>query len=364
MANVHDVYIGEKSERTNDMRLNHKGTVGLVGIITATMLFAHPINAHAIDTVTLPTEIYGEDVISVAMPAINENGDSPFDFIIDPQGLIYDTDAAKYGGGSVEEGATLLFRNHEGDYDFSRYSDRLTVRNQSNVPVIVTITASVDDLGEIEMVGSSDFEDYESCSMYLALVDDEGNERAVSENGEVSVSIEMHKAPDNAYIYRINEETGEYFYELSANSEESDFDIYSFGLTGYCNPNGNWQDISVHPSIRVTWKVEPVMSEDDAGDEVDAVETEDTDDAIEPMEITDDIGSADTGDKSNTSEDKQTANEPEDTKTENAPLGDVDDSSSEQAEDTTDDSNKPSDADADSDNEDFEERDAKIQLQV
>ena len=126
-------------------------TALLTGICTAFMLLAGSVDVRAVDTVTLPLEVYGKDVVSVALPAISEDGESPFDFIIDPQGLIYATDAAKYGGGKVEESATILFRNHDGEYDFSRRSDSLTVKNRSNVPVIVTITASVENLGDIEI---------------------------------------------------------------------------------------------------------------------------------------------------------------------------------------------------------------------
>ena len=244
------------------MRQRRIGILRLAGLLTAAMFVTNPVSAMAVNTVTLPLEIYGEDVISVVFPAISEDGDSPFDFIMDPQGLIYKTAAAKYGGGSVEEGATLLFRNHNGEYDFSRYSDRLTIRNQSNVPVIVTITASISNFGEVDVVGSPDFGESKACSMYLAIVDDEGNEQPVSENGEVSVSIKMRRTPDNAYVYRIDEETGNYRYELSGLVKETDFDSYSFGLKGCCNPNGEWQNIIAHPSIRVTWKVEPVLSED------------------------------------------------------------------------------------------------------
>lgn len=235
-------------------------TIACTGLLA--MLTVFHAYAAEVDTVMLPLEVYGRDVISVALPAISEESDSPFDFIIDPQGLIYETDAAKYGGGRVEEGATLLFRNHDGDYDFSRYSDRLRVRNQSNVPTKVTITASVSDLGEVEIVGSPDFYD-DSCSIYLAIVDDDGNEQPVSEDGEVSVSVEMMRAPDDAYYFRYDEESGEYSYEYSTDPEYIDFDTYSFGLVGYCNPNGNWEDISVHPKVNVTWNVEPLLSEEE-----------------------------------------------------------------------------------------------------
>ena len=253
--------LGKREEIMKKQRM--KITAFLTGICMVAMLIVNPVIVMAGDTVMLPLEVYGKDVVSVALPSVSEGGDSPFDFIIDPQELIFATDAAKYGGGKVEEGATLLFKNHDGEYDFSRRSDRLTVKNQSNVPVVVTITASIDDLGDIDVVGSPDFGDSDACSMYLAVVDDEGNEKPISEEGEISVSTEMHKAPEDAYVYRIDEENGSYSYEFSRSPEEIDFDSYSFGLTGYCNPNGNWQDISIHPIVRITWKVEPLLSEEE-----------------------------------------------------------------------------------------------------
>ncbi|WP_026656739.1 hypothetical protein [Butyrivibrio sp. AE3003] len=278
-----------------------KTTALLTGICMVVMSIISSVDALAVDTVTLPLEVYGKDVVSVALPVISEGGESPFDFVIDPQGLIFATDAAKYGGGKVEEGATILFRNHEGEYDFSRRSDSLTVKNRSNVPVVVTVTASIEDLGDIEIAGSTDFGDSDVCGMYLAVVDDEGNEKPISEDGEISISTEMRKAPDDAYVYRIDEESGSYSYELSRSPEEIDFDSYSFGLTGYCNPNGNWQDISVHPVVRVTWKVEPVLSEEEeepeqqeefeeAATAASSEQTEEQEEAKEPESDTSEAG--------------------------------------------------------------------------
>ena len=286
--------LGKREEIMKMQRM--KTTAFLIGICMAAMLIVNPVIVMAGDTVMLPLEVSGKDVGSVALPSISEDGDSPFDFIIDPQELIFATDAAKYGGGKVEEGATLLFKNHDGEYDFSRRSDRLTVKNQSNVPVVVTITASIDDLGDIDVVGSPDFGDSDACSMYLAVVDDEGNEKPISEEGEISVSTEMRKAPEDAYVYRIDEENGSYSYEFSRSPEEIDFDSYSFGLTGYCNPNGNWQDISIHPIVRITWKVEPLLSEEEieqqeepeeeAATEGDSEQTEEQETAKEPGQET------------------------------------------------------------------------------
>ncbi len=202
-------------------------------ILGGTLFFANFINAYAVDGITLPTDEGDREVVSVSLPTLAEEEDSPFDFILDPQGLIYETDAALYGGGKVEEGSYLLFR-HRGDseYLFSGTSDFLTAENRGNVPVEVTVTAEVAHLGEIVILDNDDFEDREDCSLYLALIDDEGNEEPIPEDGKISVKTELRAA----------------------------LTTYSFGLRGACNPNGPWEDIVVHPKVRVTWKIEQISS--------------------------------------------------------------------------------------------------------
>ncbi|SHI70506.1 hypothetical protein [Pseudobutyrivibrio xylanivorans] len=193
-----------------------------------------PENQQASETPETPeTPEYKEPVVSVIFPSLPEDGESPLDFLIDPEQLIYLTDAAAYGGGRVDSGATILFRNHDRDYDFSRYSDRFEVLNQSEVPVKVTVTAQITNLGEIEMVGSPYIWDDEACQMYMAVVDNEGHERPLIEDGTVKIEVEM-----------------------------AEIDQYSFGLVGYCNPMGRWQDIYVGPRVTLTWDMEPVIPEE------------------------------------------------------------------------------------------------------
>ncbi|SDB29174.1 hypothetical protein SAMN02910298_01422 [Pseudobutyrivibrio sp. YE44] len=216
-----------------------------------------------VKTVTIPTTAHKDPIISVLFPSISDEGESPLDFLIDPQQLVYLTDAAKYGGGRVDEGATMLFRNHESDYDFSRYSDRFTVKNQSNVPVVVKVTASMSNLDEIDMVDNPNFGDREDCAMYMAIVDDEGHERPLIDNGSVTIEVQMREAPENAYVYNIDPESGTYSYVMSGAPENIDFDTYSFGLIGYCNPNGVWDDMEICPRVSLTWEVEPIITEED-----------------------------------------------------------------------------------------------------
>lgn len=225
----------------------------------------YPARVFAVESIMLPTQVVGNDVVSMSLPIVSDSETSVFDFILDPQGLLYSTDAVRYGGGTVEEGATLLFYNKEGDYNFSHHSDWLTVTNRSTVPVRVTITAQVTDLGDIRLVESADFAESTEPDIYLAIVDDQGNIQPLSDDGQASVSLEMDAAPENTYVFRLDEETHTYQYGMSMDPNRIDFDTYSFGLIGACNANAEWQNISVHPTITVTWCVEPIMPEQEDG---------------------------------------------------------------------------------------------------
>ncbi len=236
----------------------------MAAVIAFILTVSIPARAETISKVLVPLD---KEIYSVILPVLSEEGPSPFDFIMDPQNLIYLTNAAAYGGGKVEEGVNLLFHNHEGDYDFSSFSDRLKVYNRSTVPVAVTISARISNLGDIELVDSPDFTEGSGCRLYMALTDDEGHEIPLVEGEEVSRTIEMREAPDNAYCYRIDENTGTYEYTLSTDPENIDFDSYSFGLVGGCSADGDWWSISARPKVEVTWKVEPLEDESADGEE-------------------------------------------------------------------------------------------------
>lgn len=249
----------------------------------------YPIKAFAIESFTLPVEIVGDDVVSISLPAISESEISVFDFILDPQGLLYRTDAARYGGGRVEEDATLLFYNKEGEYDFSKHSDWLTVTNQSTVPVQVTVMAQVMELGDISLAESDDFGESTEHEVYLAIEDDKGNIMPLPADGQAVIDLEMSAAPEYTYAFRLNEETHTYQYRMSMDSGMVDFDTYSFRLVGACNSNAEWQNISVHPAITVTWSVEPIIpkEQEEISEEAFAEEKNETttDDGIEDVPV-------------------------------------------------------------------------------
>lgn len=272
------------------MKLRRCQIVRYTAIIAAAFLAVssiYPIKAYATESITLPVQVMGEDVVSICLPVVSERETSVFDFILDPQGLLYETDAVRYGGGRVEEGATLLFHNKEGEYDFSRRSDWLTVTNRSTVPVRVTVTAQVTDFEDVRLAESADFGESTEPEVYLAIEDDQGNILPLSADTQTTINLEMASAPENTYVFRLDEENHTYEYGMSMDPSLIDFDTYSFRLIGACNTNAEWQNISVHPTITVTWYVEPIIPEEQEeiseGVVVEGTNEGTTDDGIEDV---------------------------------------------------------------------------------
>lgn len=199
------------------------------------------------------------DVTNVQLPVIGAT--SPFDFIIDPMSLIYETDAAKYGGGRVEEGASVLFRNSKGEYDFSHKSDMLEVINKSNVPVRITISASIQNPDSVPLVTSFSELSGDKPSLFMALADDYGIASVITSYDEASFEVSLNAAPDGTYVYAYNEATGSYDYAFAEGAENAEFDAVSFGIIASCNTEADWTQVDSWPVINVNWKVTPMLTD-------------------------------------------------------------------------------------------------------
>ena len=197
------------------------------------------------------------DVCQVVMPA---NTEGIFDFILDPQGLINETDGAMYKGKNFEKDCTVFFRRRDGKVkeDYSRKSDFVTITNKSTMPVEVSLEVKVDpaSLAGIEMTEDRKFKKDKSASLYLAVADGK-KEVPVGKDG-VTIHKTIEAAPDGAYGYEYNSDTEKYEYGLKENIEENIFDNYSFQLIGAANEKGDWSALTkAVPKIVVTWKVTP-----------------------------------------------------------------------------------------------------------
>lgn len=197
------------------------------------------------------------DLYQVVMPT---DTDGIFDFILDPQGLINETDGALHDGKSFEENCTVFFRRSDGEAkeDYSCKSDLVTIMNKSTMPVEVSLEVKVkpSSLEGIKMTEDSKFKKDKSASLYLAVIDGK-KEVPVGKDG-VTIRKMIEAAPDGAYAYEYNSDTKKYEYGLKKNIEENTFDKYSFRLTGVANKKGDWAAFTkVVPELLVTWKVLP-----------------------------------------------------------------------------------------------------------
>lgn len=243
-----------------------------------------PTGNTLIPTENITVPVKSHEIISVVLPVVEER--DPFSFFIDPLQIFYNTFGNSGGDVTVEEDTYLLFYNHnERGYTLSSQSDRLTITNKSTVPVEVTITAKIENVDGITVMQEEAFEDRDSCDLYLALVDSDGNEQPLSEDGEVSVTVELDRAPLDAYAYMLDEDTGEYQY--ACRLADAAFDTYSFGLKGACNEKGDWTGISGNPHVTISWNVEHVVSEGAEAEE----ETKETSESVSGNSISEDSAS-------------------------------------------------------------------------
>lgn len=190
------------------------------------------------------------DVFSVVLPTVSDT-DTTFNFILDPEGLISATSAAKYNA-TFEEDSTLFFKNSDGNY--SSKSNALTVTNKSTMAVDITLTATVSNVEGISITEDNAFTGDKSASLYLALTDGTATS-AVNASGSASLTTSVDSAPADAYIVQWNSANSKYEYVL-ADESNTTFPTYSFQLTGACNPNGDWSGLSdAAPSVNVVWSV-------------------------------------------------------------------------------------------------------------
>jgi hypothetical protein len=161
-----------------------------------------------------------------------------FDFILDPQELIYKTNAAAYEGKLFEEGATLFFKRMEGEalVDYSSTSDAVTITNKGEAPIDVVIAAGITVVAKDEFAMSDDreFTDDTRPGIYLALTDGE-TEVPIMGEGEEAASLTITIPPA---------------------SEEEGANECSFRLTGAANKHGDWSRIgNISFEVAVTWMV-------------------------------------------------------------------------------------------------------------
>lgn len=240
----------------------------MVGTVVASMVMSSSLVAFAADPTPAETgtsggsgEIEGVVDTSVYNAVLPTESTTAYDYIVDPQGLIRKTNAAKYEGKEFGEG-TVFFENVNGSTSsYSNTSDAATIVNKSskNLSVTVTATATPDGAtGAATLATSKTFGDANTnLEVYLGITDSvEGStEKALTEAGAEMKAV-LGAAPEGAYEYKYDSTTQKYSYALKSDVSAFTFADYSFQINGAANANGTWKADTAVPAVSVKWDVD------------------------------------------------------------------------------------------------------------
>ena len=207
------------------------------------------------------------DVFNVVLPTDSGN---QFDYILDPTGIIAETDAAKYGSAFFEPGKTMYFRQEPASGSdvatYSDVSDSIKAYNKSTMDVEIKVQAKLATPSGIDIVTSAPAggggANTATPSIYLALKEG-GNETAITSAGIVATSSITDAAAHYEVVYATDSKT--YKKQLNATASnaklEDDFDglfqSYEFNLTGSCNDDGKWVGLTEEPpKVSLVWTIE------------------------------------------------------------------------------------------------------------
>lgn len=254
--------------------------VAAVGL-AATMLMGSAITTFAAEggaTGSGDYEGYVEEtsVFSVDVPT-DASATEGFDFFVDPNGLLAQTDYARISGATAddfESGASLFFTRTPVEADaensveavtkYGKDSEAITFTNKSSYAVNVEVSAAVTGVTGVTLgtVG----EDTTDPTIYLALVAPgaDGNDATTSitaSGASVTGSIEGENNNFKVVYKQADEDAGTkagyYYVEKTATEDDplAPWKTYSFHLTGACGGTWTAAQAEVEPTVTLTWKV-------------------------------------------------------------------------------------------------------------
>lgn len=205
-----------------------------------------------------------KNVFDVVLPT---NTEGTFDFTLDPQKLLNAYDSETY----KDANTTLYFGTK------TNKSDELEITNKSSMDVNVSIEAKMTNTAKLTMVQDpADFEGSKETSLYLGLILDGDEPVALEQEGTVEATTTLDKVPEDQWEMKGNPLSDEgATWELK--DDATGFDVAKFQMTGACNSNADWSEISkqkksFNPTFDVTWTIEAAEGDDEeAGDKAPSI---------------------------------------------------------------------------------------------
>ncbi len=197
------------------------------------------------------------DVFSVVVPT---DAGTTFDYIVDPLGVIAETDAEKYGNKVFDHSAndTVFFQNAEvtsasAQYHYTGTSNKLKAINKSTKAVDISVEATLTGADEVTMVEATGATSTTDTLLNLQLNGD-GSKTAAIGTSATAAKIDANiTATPNAYETKFV--NGQYVKQLDPSLEDDDFQAYEFWLTGKASASPTWQDVTTLPEVNVVWTV-------------------------------------------------------------------------------------------------------------
>ena len=194
-----------------------------------------------------------KSVFSVELPTIPED---TLDFIIDPQDLLQE-DSSAYPGATFYEGTGLYFQTSTNVY--TENSAGITIVNKSSVPITLSVSASVDLSQEgVSLTDDPEFTNDATPGIYLALTDGITPYPVDAEDETVTMTVTLDAVDESNYEVIYDPVEG-YSYRLKPTTPVSEFNSFTFHLTGGCNKEADWdgyQDVTAE--MEVLWTIDTV----------------------------------------------------------------------------------------------------------
>lgn len=215
------------------------------------------------------------DIFKVELPTAG----TAFNYILDPTGVIAETDAAKYEGKAFEPGKTLYFYNREvteadaaKQYNYTDTSNKLKVENKSTGDVTIKVNAKLTNATEVTMANAENaLATATDPQIFLQLTGDTKSEAITAAADGVEISDDIAATPD---AYKTEYKDGKYVKELDPNV--TSFESYEFWLTGACSSTTDdakkaWKKVKTVPEVEVVWTV--TGEGEEAGDKAPSIAT-------------------------------------------------------------------------------------------
>ncbi len=200
-----------------------------------------------------------KSVVNVTLPTVSADN---YNFIIDPEDLIAQTDGARYEDAQfVSENSTGVYFptsvSDNGDTIYTNESVSGNVTNKSSVSVNVTMAIELTDLNDsITMVSKNGVSEGTDANLWLAVTDGTNEEEVAETSAELTAMV---PGTDGNYMVSWNAAKSEYQYVIDPDAE-GEWETVNLYLTGACNKNGDWSADALKDAstVEVTWSYEEV----------------------------------------------------------------------------------------------------------